>query len=1288
MDALERVKENSAPVVGGRRVASIAAGVVPDHRERARLEAAVAADSSQDDDPLAAHWNLINWYIHSYPQGPPPKPYAKALETAARAFRKDKRYANDVRFVSIWIKVAVRAPEPEDVFKYLQTNKIGQQCAPFYEEYAGLLEARGRFSEADAVYMQGITCGAAPHDKLKRKHDEFQHRMMMPQSQRKSAVGEDDELAECLVAEGSLLTSGIIRPALSSAVTTSIRTNTGGYSSFASSGRPTLNYGKNTYQNAPPAKLEVFKDTSDKHSATEHCGTRNEWEEFGSRASQTKENTAIPEKWTNLRLTQQQQGTITVAPKIEVFRDDNAAKTLNKPKVQQPANILAPSHSEGISKSIPSLLAEEIDDERMSKIASVLPLCPIANPAPKILPPALHKTDKFAFNMNDVYRDWREYSFEEIRAQVTQAAATENAKTLMNQESTAQLQHCSETFNDDDDDAQADLELAQRSHLSLSHLNRLATESTAASKSVAVASPTINTKAALAEVYEVFNADIKPREYKTSTVINAGGTTRNFGNDYYDSDEKEDRISDSKLHQKPEWYDLDADETISKQVYKTTAYTNIKSDIFVDKNEPINTSTVMHSDPVKIHPDNCGEVDKENSNRVRKPLGAKPVISKQPTGPVEDPQSPFVEGFEQSNCSKEKNQSPSLSRLPESRTLEAKKPQSPIRTSLPTSFSEETSLSEDYIVSVRNHEPYFPLIRPTGSAVSSRAIAAEMTPIPEVSFEIDCSTSIRAVSEITTIGGLSTIRGGRVESLADISMSIGARTSWGSSTDPFRKSIVRDSIGRGLSNVENSGELVLRSVRENNKEIADNKCENDTAYTSPACYDLGNPCNPFLPDVRRIVLRNADVDVDQMAGFIDCTKFPEPPHLGKLLENALSRSGLCQIKFRSNMFVRFRVIKHLGNSKYVLAQELKSGLICQTPIVDEDMELENDDDDDPDACASDEEYDEASNPANERLFVLNAEMPGSAWEFYSLKTLRVRLSDRILESIPEPMSCHMLADASCSRFRYVSEMSILNAIQLSGKHGFGSGVCTIGTAGSDGGVDELLVAFWTIELLRTVEAVHVSGFLLGGHLSVENVFVRLLPCVSIAGGSGFWNPQYDASGKGGWSAKGVFLLDWMNAVDLFAFPEEQMFVGGTDNCWESVNHVPCKYEPDWFAVASIVHWLLFGKELEVCYSESSTEEVKPIMKIQESFKRQWNISVWTRLFDVLLNLQRCAERASTEVNNYGTDEDEEFVEFAGEFPPAVEIRAVRKLLEQWLTGTCSKAGRSLKSLLQRVEMAS
>jgi checkpoint serine/threonine-protein kinase len=469
--------------------------------------------------------------------------------------------------------------------------------------------------------------------------------------------------------------------------------------------------------------------------------------------------------------------------------------------------------------------------------------------------------------------------------------------------------------------------------------------------------------------------------------------------------------------------------------------------------------------------------------------------------------------------------------------------------------------------------------------------------------------------------------------------------------------------------------------------------------------EINNPCNPQDRQLQLALLENSLLALEDMDGFMDCTKLGNPPKIGNALEEA-ANSGpnrLCHIKFGPQLCVTFKVMRRLdagGPSRVYLVKEPNEGFISRRALESEYFVEEADDDDEYEedftmSMMDFENIDVDAKPS--RTSALKVQSPGSPWEFFALNILRDRLQPEILTSVATPLSCHLFSDASCLRLQHSCHGSLVDIVGWSANDGYGIG---FGSEHRDGGIDELLAAFFVIEVLKVVEAIHMAGFV-HGKVKAENVLVRFNKY------NGAWEPCYSPNGSGGWSAKGITLIDFGKSFDLMAFPADQQFIlppeedtrcsastkaDGTKpdrfvepplNCWEVLNGKPVCYEADWYGVAGILHLLLFGKALNI--KEVLTSDDRMQIRLASTFKRYWQVELWNEVFDVLLN-----SGALIEDDNVIADvaSQDDFQDLVAEFPAAAKIRETRKKIEDWLVSACSKAGKSLKSLLQRVEMSS
>ncbi|GAA6059120.1 hypothetical protein JCM10212_003867 [Sporobolomyces blumeae] len=311
------------------------------------------------------------------------------------------------------------------------------------------------------------------------------------------------------------------------------------------------------------------------------------------------------------------------------------------------------------------------------------------------------------------------------------------------------------------------------------------------------------------------------------------------------------------------------------------------------------------------------------------------------------------------------------------------------------------------------------------------------------------------------------------------------------------------------------------------------------------------------------------------------------------------------------------------------------------------------------ALPLDEEDAAADSGAPELCVAVKVEKPTNLWEFHVLDQVQSRVSARTSVSIIAPHRLYAYADESFLLLDLCSRGSLLDAVNKAPAY-------DIAPSGPNPtGMDELLAIFFTIELLRTLEGMHSSGFI-HGDLKIDNCLLRF------DGDDGACSTTYDATGSNGWGARGLKVIDFGRTVDLSMFPRGQRFWTDlrTDqyDCAEMRTGQPWTFEPDYHGAASIAYCLLFGHymETESVVVDQSTGRTKRAIK--QAFRRYHQVELWTKLFDMLLNPKDVRPDQSLPITN--------------------ELAHVRHEMEEWLVENCSKNGKCLKTLLAKLARAS
>jgi checkpoint serine/threonine-protein kinase len=287
------------------------------------------------------------------------------------------------------------------------------------------------------------------------------------------------------------------------------------------------------------------------------------------------------------------------------------------------------------------------------------------------------------------------------------------------------------------------------------------------------------------------------------------------------------------------------------------------------------------------------------------------------------------------------------------------------------------------------------------------------------------------------------------------------------------------------------------------------------------------------------------------------------------------------------------------------------------------------------------------------------EDPPSPWEFYIIRQAKRRLGvSRPSESIVDAYEMHLFDDECYLIEEFRNQGTLLDSVNL----------CRADVSGG-GTMDEQLAMFFTIELFRTVEALHAKG-LIHGDLKADNVLVRLnnLPTENST-----WSPQYTRDGTNGWSEKGVSLIDFGRGIDVKCFEPDVQFIAdwktSEADCAEMREMRPWTYQVDYHGLAGTIHSLLFGKYLETIAERGGSlgAGATKIYRIRENLKRYWQTEIWAEVFALLLNPLAHLDG-----------------EEGKKLPALNGMRLLREKMENWLEGNCEK-GAGLKASLRKLE---
>ena len=125
--------------------------------------------------PLDTWRRYLQWTREAYPTG---GHSLALLERCAFEFKDDARYADDLKYLHVWIEYASLVDDAEPLFQWLYDRRICQRHALFWESWAAIFEQQKRFYKTDQTFKRGIAMQAQPLWRLQRSQKSFDHRQV------------------------------------------------------------------------------------------------------------------------------------------------------------------------------------------------------------------------------------------------------------------------------------------------------------------------------------------------------------------------------------------------------------------------------------------------------------------------------------------------------------------------------------------------------------------------------------------------------------------------------------------------------------------------------------------------------------------------------------------------------------------------------------------------------------------------------------------------------------------------------------------------------------------------------------------------------------------------------------------------------------------------------------------------------------------------------------------------------------------------------------------------------
>ncbi|KAG6017156.1 hypothetical protein E4U54_008197 [Claviceps lovelessii] len=432
-------------------------------------------------------------------------------------------------------------------------------------------------------------------------------------------------------------------------------------------------------------------------------------------------------------------------------------------------------------------------------------------------------------------------------------------------------------------------------------------------------------------------------------------------------------------------------------------------------------------------------------------------------------------------------------------------------------------------------------------------------------------------------------------------------------------------------------------------------------------------CNPVDEAVRREILHNIQPCLESYTGFYDCRgqtydQGGEIRKFAKAMNKFNKGSG-----DKTTLHHPAPVIIGFPHSTrtYKMKRELGAGAFAPVYLVEnsqpheEGEEGEGEEDDEDEETGGERDENRAismgkgtfsTGHRRRELEALKMEVPPTPWEFYIMRLAHSRLGPqhRAAASLSYAHELHLYQNEGFLFLPYHPHGTLLDVVNYF-------------RAEPSGVMDEQLAMFFTIEMMRTVEALHTKN-LLHGDLKPDNCVLRLDATSSEQPLTTPWRPD----GSGGWSSRGIVLIDFGRGIDMKAFVPDVEFIAdwktSAQDCAEMREGRPWTWQIDYHGLAGVIHCLLFGKYIETARcDQGGLGRTGRKYKIKESLKRYWQTDLWSECFELLLNPGSFLE-----------------AETGQRMPILKTMRSMRERMEAWLAANCER-GVGLRSLMGKVE---
>ncbi|XPS98854.1 Non-specific serine/threonine protein kinase [Ascochyta lentis] len=1239
-EVIENSKENIQAIPSGRSARALAQlytpplGAKPGHapsplqsqdaHSATRLEFEKELMNIDDsDDPLDIYDRYVKWTMDAYPsaQNDKQSQLCPLLERATKAFQSSTHYKNDPRYLKLWLHyIRLFSDTPQEVFRFLARHNIGDGLALYYEEFAAWLEGAGRFSQAEEIYNMGIEREARPTERLVRKYGEFQHRFEnRPQD----------------VAEPSSPALPAIRPALAAKV-----------DPFApASPEPQAqSQPKAAKPKSGKPKMAIFSDEGEP-ARTSSSGSGKGWDSIGTVADRKKENAQEARPWAGetLKAGKTNKG----AGKMMIFKDETKSyledetskphplreqlQAVNPktgrvevvfvdleqvyPNHEDPMSVefsfeeLRARHRGWLDRDWAAIRREE--QEQARKLAEEAAAAQLPKPKPAPLAP---KQEPLALKQNA--QNPSKPQTVPLKGGEDGALAGDDENRPPSQADVEKARAAKKARKEERANRTRKIQVLDVKEIS-GETQTIQAKLDSPSKKSKVrrkksgreATMTLHTKEAMDDIYEIFNQPLKKPEEEEIAEPQSEEVSS-------DDDESD--------------YTSGAESTATRSEFgdETTVGGDFTLGTVIGDNNSDDGSEV---DNTEIDNTDAGSVSAwsdltENKEAAR---GSEDEDS--------DSDAHSNDGSEHSADESFEEVSHPLVHAGEQHEPEVTTPTSPdAPASLPTRFVPVPPEDHDYpmrpyrdpLQAANNRLPFMtPIVEKTESSLGFATAYAQKE-------QLNAKTPSRSKGDLTIFEDEDDGEPG---------------------SSPYQ-----DLLGQAI---DGPGKITKLSLREPKPFMSEpiEEPQRKPLAAKPAVFRDPKPAGPIIKDtqcnpvdeaIRNTILQEIQPPLDSYDGYFADTEAVS----GKGLEirkytKAVSKmKNNAQDKTITNLAAPPKLKFEGSDRTYTVKRELGKGAFAPVYLIEGSLKEEQDEN--APVQMGKGEFGLKRQP----LEALKMEDPPTPWEFYIMRQAKRRLGvSRASDSIVHAYEMHVFRDECYLVEEFRDQGTLLDLVNIA--------------RAENGVMDEQLAMFFTIELFRTVEALHAKG-IIHGDLKADNILVRF-----DALQKGEWDSVYQRDGRDGWASKGISLIDFGRGIDMKAFKPDVQFIADWPtteaDCAEMRELRPWTYQIDYHGLAGIVHNLLFGKYISTVAERGATlgAGATKTYKIKESLKRYWQTEIWHECLDLLLNPLMHMEG-----------------EEGKRLPVLKGMREVREKMEAHLESNCEK-GIGLKALVRKMEEA-